>query len=48
MYAECARTLDQHHYGAADCAFIIVPLVRGFFIDIINACIISGFISVGS
>ena len=31
-------------YGAAHRAFIVVPLVCGFFIDIVNALIISYFV----
>lgn len=35
-------------YGAAHRAFLIVPLVAGFFIDLINALVISGFLNAGS
>lgn len=38
-------TAVAQQYGAASRAFIIVPLVCGFFIDICNAIIISIFIS---
>lgn len=38
-------TAVTQQYGAAHRAFIIVPLVCGFFIDIVNAVIISIFIS---
>lgn len=31
-------------YGAANKAFIIVPLVCGFFVDIANAIIIKAFL----
>jgi ESS family glutamate:Na+ symporter len=31
-------------YGAAHRAFIIVPLVCGFFIDIVNALVIRFFV----
>ncbi|RJG47538.1 sodium/glutamate symporter [Motilimonas pumila] len=37
-------TAVTQQYGAAHKAFIIVPLVCGFFIDIANALIINGFI----
>lgn len=30
------------HYGPSHTAFIVVPLVGAFFIDIINALVISG------
>lgn len=40
-------TAVTQQYGAAHKAFIIVPLVCGFFIDIANALIINAFISVG-
>ncbi len=33
-------------YGAAHRAFIIVPLVAGFFIDLVNALAINQFIRV--
>ena len=32
-------------YGQAHRAFIIVPLVLGFFVDIANAMVISRFLS---
>ena len=35
------QTVTQH-YGPSHTAFIIVPLVGAFFIDIINAIVISG------
>ncbi|WP_299791792.1 sodium/glutamate symporter [uncultured Shewanella sp.] len=38
-------TAVSQQYGAAHRAFIIVPLVCGFFIDIINAMIINLFVS---
>ncbi|MGU3577061.1 sodium/glutamate symporter [Brucellaceae bacterium C25G] len=38
-------TAVSQQYGGAHKAFIIVPLVCGFFIDIVNAIIISIFIS---
>jgi ESS family glutamate:Na+ symporter len=31
-------------YGAADRAFLVVPLVSGFFIDITNSLVIQGFL----
>lgn len=31
-----------HHYGPSHVAFVVVPLVGAFFIDIINALVISG------
>ncbi len=37
-------TAVTQQYGAAHRAFIIVPLVCGFFIDIVNAFIISAFV----
>lgn len=37
-------TAVSHQFGAAHRAFIIVPLVCGFFVDIINAVIISFFV----
>ncbi len=37
-------TAVSQQYGAAHRAFIVVPLVCGFFIDIINALIISFFV----
>ncbi|MCX8999875.1 sodium/glutamate symporter [Rhizobiaceae bacterium BDR2-2] len=37
-------TAVTQQYGAAHRAFIIVPLVCGFFIDIVNAIIISAFV----
>ncbi len=37
-------TAVAQQYGAAHRAFIIVPLVCGFFIDIVNAVIISAFV----
>jgi len=37
-------TAVSQQYGAAHRAFIIVPLVCGFFIDIINAMIINLFV----
>ncbi len=40
-------TAVTQQYGAAHKAFIIVPLVCGFFIDIANALIINSFISFG-
>ena len=33
------------HYGPSHMAFIVVPLVGAFFIDIINAFVISGMVS---
>ncbi|WP_086302467.1 sodium/glutamate symporter [Campylobacter vicugnae] len=33
------------HYGSSHMAFIVVPLVGAFFIDIINAFVISGMVS---
>lgn len=39
-------TAVTQQYGAAHKAFIIVPLVCGFFIDIANALIINTFISI--
>ena len=38
-------TAVTKQYGAAPRAFIIVPLVCGFFIDLINALIISFFVT---
>ncbi|WP_280960136.1 sodium/glutamate symporter [Enterovirga rhinocerotis] len=40
--ANMTAVAQQH--GWAHRAFIIVPLVRGFFIDIVNALIISAFV----
>jgi ESS family glutamate:Na+ symporter len=40
--ANMTAVTQQH--GAAHRAFIIVPLVCGFFIDIVNALIISAFV----
>ncbi|SPZ49621.1 Glutamate permease [Agrobacterium tumefaciens] len=40
-------TAVTQQYGAAHRAFIIVPLVCGFFIDIINALLISTFLALG-
>lgn len=37
-------TAVTQQYGAAHRAFVIVPLVCGFFIDIINALVISAFL----
>ncbi|MFD2252744.1 ESS family glutamate:Na+ symporter [Pseudochelatococcus lubricantis] len=37
-------TAVAQQYGAAHRAFIVVPLVCGFFIDIVNAVIISAFV----
>ncbi|GAA5665321.1 MULTISPECIES: sodium/glutamate symporter [Hyphomicrobiales] len=37
-------TAVTQQYGAAHRAFIVVPLVCGFFIDIVNALIISAFV----
>ena len=37
-------TAVTQQYGAAHRAFIVVPLVCGFFIDIVNAFIISAFV----
>lgn len=39
-------TAVTQHHGAAHRAFVIVPLVAGFFIDLVNAAVISGFIAV--
>ena len=33
-----------NHYGPSHLAFIIVPLVGAFFIDIINSVVIQGFL----
>ncbi|MBO0128458.1 sodium/glutamate symporter [Agrobacterium sp. OT33] len=40
-------TAVTQQYGAAHRAFIIVPLVCGFFIDIVNALLISTFLAWG-
>ena len=37
-------TAVAKQYGAAHRAFIIVPLVCGFFIDLVNALIINFFV----
>lgn len=37
-------TAVAEQYGAAPRAFLVVPLVCGFFIDIANALVISGFV----
>jgi ESS family glutamate:Na+ symporter len=37
-------TAVAKQYGAAHRAFIIVPLVCGFFIDLVNAFIINFFV----
>ena len=42
--ANITAVAQQH--GAAHRAFIIVPLVAGFFIDLVNAAVISSFIAV--
>ncbi|CCF80201.1 Sodium/glutamate symport protein [Helicobacter bizzozeronii CCUG 35545] len=34
-----------NHYGASHMAFIVVPLVGAFFVDIINALAIQGSLS---
>ena len=41
--ANITAVAQQH--GPAHRAFIIVPLVAGFFIDLVNAAVISGFIA---
>ncbi|MGF1735807.1 hypothetical protein L4D79_10555 [Photobacterium satsumensis] len=41
-----SMTAVTQQYGTAHKAFIIVPLVCSFFIDIANALIISAFIQV--
>ena len=41
-YDSCSAVATQ--YGAAHRAFIIVPLVAGFFIDLVNALVINQFI----
>jgi ESS family glutamate:Na+ symporter len=33
-------------YGAAHRAFIVVPLVCGFFVDLVNALIINFFVNI--
>ena len=33
-------------FGAAPVAFIVIPLVGAFFIDIMNAIVIKGFIAI--
>ena len=38
------RTAVTKRYGAAHKAFIIVPLVCGFFVDLANAVIIKLFL----
>ena len=38
-------TAVTQQYGAAHRAMIVVPLVCGFFIDIVNALIINLFVS---
>ncbi len=40
-------TAVTQQYGAAHRAFIIVPLVCGFFIDLVNASLIALFLKVG-
>ena len=37
-------TAVTQQYGAAHRAFIVVPLVAGFFIDIVNALVIAAFV----
>ncbi|MEZ9454811.1 sodium/glutamate symporter [Vibrio splendidus] len=37
-------TAVTHRYGASPQAFIVVPLVCGFFVDLINALVISFFV----
>ncbi len=37
-------TSVTQQYGAAHRAFLIVPVVCGFFIDIVNALVISAFV----
>ncbi|MFC0283423.1 sodium/glutamate symporter [Camelimonas abortus] len=39
-------TAVAQQYGAAHQAFIIVPLVCGFFIDLVNAAVIAAFLAV--
>ena len=38
-------TAVAQQYGAAHRAFIVVPLVCGFFIDLVNALVINFFVS---
>lgn len=38
-------TAVAHRYGAADLAFLVVPLVCAFFIDLVNALLIPYFIA---
>lgn len=35
------------HYGPSHTAFLIVPLCAAFFIDLVNAIVINGFLSLG-
>ncbi len=39
-------TAVTEKFGAARMAFIVVPLVGAFFIDILNAVVINAFIAV--
>ena len=38
-------TAVTQQYGASRQAFLIVPLVSAFFLDLVNAILIPGFIS---
>ncbi|MEL6997291.1 MAG: sodium/glutamate symporter, partial [Pseudomonadota bacterium] len=40
-------TAVTKRYGPAPLAFIILPLVSAFFVDLANAFIIQGFLSLG-
>ncbi len=44
MVSMADMTAVSKKYGAAHNAFIIVPLVCGFFVDIANAVIIKSFL----
>jgi ESS family glutamate:Na+ symporter len=34
-------------YGAAPMAFLVVPLVGAFFVDLLNAALLTAFLSLG-
>ncbi|MCI4018857.1 hypothetical protein MM707_29735, partial [Klebsiella pneumoniae] len=34
-----------HTFGASHKAFLIVPMVGAFFVDLINAAILTGFVN---
>ena len=40
-------TAVTHQHGAAHRAFIVVPLVCGFFVDVVNALVIQLMVTLG-